>query len=35
MLEANVNPRVIQAMLGHATIRQKMDTYSHMLPNIQ
>jgi hypothetical protein len=22
-------------MLGYANIRQKMDTYSHVLPNIQ
>ena len=35
MLEANVNPRVVQEMLGHANIRQTMDTYSHVLPNIQ
>jgi integrase len=26
---------VFQEMLGHANIRQKMDTYSHVLPNIQ
>jgi integrase len=35
MLEANVNPRVVQEMLGHANIRQTMDTYSHVLPNMQ
>jgi integrase len=34
MLEANVNPRVVQEMLGHANIRQTMDTYSHVLPNM-
>ena len=27
--------RVVQEMLGHANIRQTMDTYSHVLPNIQ
>jgi integrase len=35
MLEANVNPRVVQEMLGHANIRQTMDTYSHVLPSMQ
>jgi integrase len=35
MLEANVNPRVVQEMLGHANIRQTMDTYSHVLPNMR
>ena len=35
MLEANVNPRVVQEILGHANIRQTMDTYSHVLPNMQ
>ena len=34
MLEANVNPRVVQEMLGHATITQTMDTYSHVLPSM-
>jgi integrase len=35
MLEANANPRVVQEILGHANIRQTMDTYSHVLPNMQ
>jgi integrase len=26
---------VVQEMFGHANIRQTMDTYSHVLPNIQ
>jgi integrase len=26
---------VVQEMLGHANIRQTMDTYSHVLPNMQ
>ena len=25
----------VQEMLGHANIRQTMDTYSHVLPNMQ
>ncbi len=35
MLKANVHPRVVQEMLGHANISQTMDTYSHVLPNMQ
>lgn len=31
----NVNPKVIQEMLGHANISQTMDIYSHVLPNMQ
>jgi site-specific recombinase XerC len=27
--------RVVQEMLGHANIRQTMDVYSHVLPNMQ
>jgi len=35
MLEGNVNPWVVQEMLGHADIGQTMDTYSHALLNMQ
>jgi integrase len=28
----NVNPKIVQEMLGHAIITQMMDTYSHVLP---
>lgn len=35
LLSKNVNPKIIQEMLGHATISQTMDTYSHVLPNMQ
>ena len=31
----NVNPKVVQEMLGHAGISQTMDIYSHVLPNMQ
>jgi integrase len=27
--------RVVKEMLGHANIRQTMDTYFHVLPNMQ
>ena len=35
LLSRNVNPKIVQEMLGHATITQTMDTYSHVLPNMQ
>ncbi|GIQ63589.1 site-specific integrase [Paenibacillus cisolokensis] len=35
LLSSNVNPKVVQEMLGHATIKTTMDTYSHVLPNMQ
>jgi integrase len=35
LLANNVNPKVVQEMLGHATIKTTMDTYSHVLPNMQ
>ncbi len=30
----NVNPKIVQEMLGHATISQTMDTYSHVMPGM-
>ena len=35
MLEAGIHPKVVQERLGHATIAVTMDTYSHVLPNMQ
>lgn len=35
LLGSNVNAKVVQEMLGHATIKTTMDTYSHVLPNMQ
>lgn len=32
LLSENVNPKIVQEMLGHATISQTMDTYSHVMP---
>ena len=34
LLSKNVNPKIVQEMLGHATITQTMDTYSHVLPGM-
>ena len=30
LIAANLNPKVIQARLGHATITETMDTYGHL-----
>lgn len=35
LLSKNVNQKVVQEMLGHATIAQTIDTYSHVLPTMQ
>jgi integrase len=34
LLSKNVNPKIVQEMLGHATLTQTMDTYSHVLPGM-
>jgi integrase len=33
LIAANLNPKVIQARLGHATIGETMDTYGHLFPD--
>ena len=35
LLSSNVNPKIVSEMLGHATISVTLDTYSHVLPNMQ
>jgi integrase len=35
LLSRGTHPKIVQEMLGHATISQTMDTYSHVLPNMQ
>jgi integrase len=30
-----IHPKIVQEILGHANISQTMDTYSHVLPNMQ
>jgi len=32
LIAANLNPKVIQARLGHATITETMNTYGHLFP---
>jgi integrase len=34
LLSKNVNPKIVCEMLGHATISQTMDTYSHVMPGM-
>jgi hypothetical protein len=33
LIKANLNPKVIQARLGHATIAETMGTYGHLFPD--
>jgi integrase len=35
MLEAEGHPKVVQEILGHSQISLTLDTYSHVLPDIQ
>ena len=34
LLSKNVNSKIVSEMLGHATIAQTMDTYSHVMPGM-
>jgi integrase len=34
LLSKNVNSKIVSEMLGHATISQTMDTYSHVMPGM-
>jgi integrase len=35
LLGKGVHPKIAQELLGHATIAITLDTYSHVLPNMQ
>jgi integrase len=35
LLSKGTHPKIVQEMLGHANISQTMDTYSHVLPDMQ
>ncbi len=35
LLSEGVHPKIVQEMLGHANINITMDTYSHVIPNMQ
>ncbi len=34
LLTKNVNPKIVSELLGHVTISQTMDTYSHVMPGM-
>jgi integrase len=34
LLSKNANSKIVSEMLGHATIAQTMDTYSHVMPGM-
>jgi integrase len=34
LLSKNGNSKIVSEMLGHATISQTMDTYSHVMPGM-
>lgn len=35
LLKQGVNPKIVSERLGHANVRITLDTYSHVLPNLQ
>jgi integrase len=35
LLSANIHPKVVSERLGHASIHITLDTYSHVVPNLQ
>ena len=35
LLSKNVNQKIVSEMLGHATIAITLDTYSHVVPDMQ
>jgi integrase len=35
LLSKGFHPKIVQELLGHATVSITLDTYSHVLPNMQ
>jgi integrase len=35
LLRAGVHPKIVSEMLGHSAISITLDTYSHVLPDMQ
>ena len=34
LFQRNVHPKMVQELLGHASVAITLDTYSHMLPDM-
>jgi integrase len=34
LLQENIHPKLVSSLLGHTTIKQTLDTYSHVLDNM-
>jgi integrase len=34
LLQENIHPKLVSSLLGHSTIKQTLDTYSHVLDNM-
>jgi len=35
LLKQKIHPKIVSEMLGHSTISMTLDTYSHVLPDMQ
>jgi len=35
LLQAGINPKIVQERLGHESISTTMDIYSHVIPTLQ
>lgn len=35
MLQQEVNPKIVQEILGHSDVNLTLDTYSHVIPTLQ
>lgn len=35
MLKANINPKIVAERLGHSSVNLTLNTYSHILPDMQ
>jgi hypothetical protein len=35
LLQQNVHPKIVSERHGHSSIQMTLDTYSHLLPNMQ
>jgi hypothetical protein len=35
LLKRNINPKVVSERLGHSSVSQTLDTYSHVMPSLQ